>query len=157
MRQRPRLRCDMADNNWSAILTPLTGYAAGNLFGGLLGGGAHYSDESQAAENLTRAQWSQAAAHLYPLESQLIKWAQSPVYAQQEANAAADNVTQAFNTQQTQQNQQLAYQGIVPNSEQQAALDKASALDQAAATAGAMNQASNAAKATQQSILTGLG
>jgi hypothetical protein len=133
----------------------------GALAGGVLGGLGGYfgtskpkvDDYSQMLQNISRAQWAQEAAHMYPLQNQLIHWAEDPNYGKKEADVAATDVSKAFATQQVSQNQQLGYQGLAPTAAQSAAMEKTKALDEASVTAAAENQATQQAKASQQAVL----
>jgi len=118
-------------------------------------GAPQYDNTSTALASLSRAQWSQAASMMYPLQNQLINFAENPLYAGQQADKAGLDTGQAFDTLNTNMQQQQSYQGLAPTPAQQAAQSKTMALDKSMAVAGSENQARQAAARNQQGVLTG--
>lgn len=137
---------------WGALVGGVIG-GLGGLFSG--GRGPQYDPVTENLASFSRANWQAAAALQYPIEQQLINFAEDPTYAGRQAQKAENDVTQQFDILKQNQIQQQRFQGLQLTPEQEQAQNTAQALGETAAIVGARNRASQTAYATQRTILGG--
>ncbi len=148
-------RLGSAGGPWGALIGGVAG-GLGGLFGGSRWLGRNEPDPiTENLASFSRAQFEEASRLQYPLQQQLISFAEDPTYSGRQADKAATDVTQQFDVLNQNRQQQEAYQGLALTPEQLAAQKKSEALDRAASVAGARNLASQSAYQNQQAVLRG--
>lgn len=127
-----------------------TTYGSGD-FMGLNPRSKNFAQDAFAA--ITRQQWDDYLQNYVPMENRLIDYATDETKPQDAAYLAGRGVGQAFAQQRESAGRRLAGMGLELTPEEQAAADKQSRLDESLATVGAMNNASQATRDRQQSII----
>lgn len=122
-----------------------------------LGPNVQFDPYTTGLQNISYAQWQQANQMFYPLENQLIQYAENPQYINQMRQQAGQEAGTAFDTAQQGQTRNLAYMGVTPTAAQSTAMQQESALARSKAVAGAENTAAQGAAQNQIGALTGLG
>jgi|SRR5882757_3334440 len=117
----------------------------------------HSDPVSEQLANLSRLQWQQGANLMYPVQSQLIQYAEDPNYIATQRQQALSDVDQSFAAQGGARQRLLGLMGVTPTQAQAAAMGKSTALAKSAAEVGAMNQATQLAAKNQQGVLQGFG
>lgn len=107
----------------------------------------------QAFANLTRQQWDDYLTNYVPVENRMIEYAMDESNPNEAAYIAGRGVEQAFDTQRAGAQRRLAGMGLTLTAEEQAASDKQSRLSESLATVGAMNNARDATRSRQQSVI----
>lgn len=114
-----------------------------------------YDPQTTNLLNLSRSIWSQSMAQMYPIQDQLINYAENPKFINDQVQSAQHNVDQSFAGQGALQQRELSGLGVTPTADQATSMQKQTALSKGLSEAGAMNTARESAAQTQQGILRG--
>lgn len=115
-----------------------------------------FDPETNNLLGVSRSLWQQSMSKLYPLQDQLINYAENPKFITDQVAQAQRNVDQSFAGQGALQQRTLSSLGVTPNEAQAASMEKQTALAKGLSEAGTMNTAREQAAQTQRGLLQGM-